>query len=67
MSESFATLQDVIDLWRALTPEETQRAEKLLPLVSDSLRQEALNVGRNLDTMLQEGRGAPRRGQVRSC
>ena len=43
MSESFATLQDVIDLWRALTPEETQRAEKLLPLVSDSLRQEALN------------------------
>lgn len=56
MSESFATLRDVIDLWRALTPEETQRAEKLLPLVSDSLRQEALNVGRNLDTMLQEGR-----------
>lgn len=52
---NFATVQDVIRLWRTLTPEETARVEALIPIVSDSLRQEALNVGKNLDKMISSG------------
>lgn len=48
----FATVQDVIELWRELNPKEVERAEKLLNIVSDSLRIEAKNVGKNLDEML---------------
>ena len=47
----FATIQDVTELWRSLTPEETYRAQALLPIVSDSLRLEAQNVGKDLDVM----------------
>lgn len=47
----FATVQDIISLWRTLTPEETTRATALLPVVSDSLRVEASNVGKNLDVL----------------
>lgn len=50
MSE-FATTQDVIDLWRSLTSEELLRTEKLLPIVSDSLRVEASKVGKDLDEL----------------
>ena len=50
----FATLNDMIDLWREMTPQEIERAEKLLPVVSDSLRMEADKVGKNLDVMIQE-------------
>lgn len=53
---NFATVQDVIRLWRTLTPEEAARVEALIPIVSDSLRQEALNVGKNLDEMLLTGK-----------
>ncbi|MCI5822561.1 MAG: phage Gp19/Gp15/Gp42 family protein [Lachnospiraceae bacterium] len=51
---SFAEIQDVIDLWREVTPQEKERAERLLPIVSDSLRMEAKKVGKNLDEMLKE-------------
>lgn len=50
----FATIQDIIDLWREVTPQERERAEKLLPVVSDSLRTEAWKAGKNLDEMLEE-------------
>lgn len=50
MSE-FATTQDVIDLWRSLTSEELLRTEKLLPIVSDSLRVEASKVGKDIDEL----------------
>lgn len=50
---TFATIQDVTDLWREMTPEETARAVSLLPVVSDSLRVEARNVGKNLDEMVE--------------
>ncbi len=50
----FATIQDIIDLWREVTPQERERAEKLLPVVSDSLRTEAWKAGKNLDEMLKE-------------
>ena len=50
----FETIQDIIDLWREVTPQERERAEKLLPVVSDSLRTEARKAGKNLDEMLEE-------------
>lgn len=48
----FATIQDITELFRALTPEETQRATALLPIVSDSIRQEANEVGKDIDKMI---------------
>ena len=50
----FATLEDVNSLWRPLTKGETERADKLLEIVSDSLRFEAKKVGKNLDAMIEE-------------
>lgn len=50
----FATLEDVINLWRNLTPDECVRADKLLVVVSDSLRYEAKKVGKNLDDMISK-------------
>ena len=47
----FATIQDIVDLWRELTPAELERATALLPVVSDRLRVEAQRVGKDLDTM----------------
>lgn len=52
--EPFANIDDLTELWRALKTEETTRAEKLLEVVSDSLRMEADKVGKNLDQMLEE-------------
>ncbi len=51
MPEPFATINDVNEIWRPLKPEEEERAEKLLEIVSDSLRMEADKVGKDLDTM----------------
>lgn len=52
--DSFATVEDIELLWRELNLDETQKAESLLPVVSDSLRYEAQKVGKNLDDMLAE-------------
>jgi len=52
MSSSYATVDDVSTLWRVMTAEEQTRCEALLPVVSESLRQEARNVGRDLDEMI---------------
>lgn len=49
---NFATVQDVIDLWRPLEPNEISRVEALLPIISDSLRLEAEKVGKDLDMMM---------------
>lgn len=51
---SFATVDDVIRLWRALTPEEEERVEALLPVISDCLRAEAKRVGKDLDDMIEK-------------
>lgn len=51
---SFATIQDIVDLWRPLTSEETYRAEALLPVVSDALREEAKRVGKDLDVKAED-------------
>lgn len=50
----FATIDDVIALFRALTPEETTKAESLLPIVSARLREEAVIVGKDLDQMITD-------------
>ena len=52
----FATIQDIVDLWRPMTPAETDRATALLPVVSDSLRIEADKVGKDLDEMVADNK-----------
>ena len=54
MSEPFATVSDIITLWRPLTNDEQTRAAALLPLVSDEIRQMGYNVGKNVDQMKAE-------------
>lgn len=53
---AYATLQDVIDLSGATyTAEQQARIEKLLPMVSNALRNEAHKVGKDLDVMIASG------------
>ena len=52
--EPFASLNDIVELWREMSTEEGKRAEKLLPIVSDCLRTEADKVGKDLDKMITE-------------
>ena len=54
--EDFATINDMTDLWREMTPQETIRAIALLPVVSDNLRVEADKVGKVLDLMVLESK-----------
>ena len=54
MSEPFATVSDIITLWRPLTNDEQTRAAALLPLVSDEIRQMGYNVGKDVDQMKAE-------------
>ena len=53
--DNFATIEDITEFFRKLTPEETEKATALLPVVSDSIRQEAEKVGKNIDKMLESG------------
>jgi|SRR5699024_1138459 len=50
----FATIDDLINLWRPLNPDEQERATALLTVVSNRLRQEADNVGKDIDKMIDE-------------
>ena len=52
--DNFATIEDIRTLWRALTPEEEERASALLQKVSSILRSEADKVGKALDLMIQQ-------------
>lgn len=52
--EPFATVEDVKNLFRDLLNEEITRAEKLIPIVSDSLREEAFKVGKDIDAIMAE-------------
>jgi hypothetical protein len=51
---NFATIEDINTWWRQMTTDESTRADALLPIVSDSLREEAFKVGKNLDDMIEE-------------
>ena len=50
----FATVDDLTELWRPMSTEEQIRAEGLLSIVSNRLRQEAYNVGKDIDKMVAE-------------
>ncbi|HAQ0821949.1 phage Gp19/Gp15/Gp42 family protein [uncultured Enterococcus sp.] len=52
--QPFATIENLENLWRKLKPDETERAKQLLIIVSDSLREEAGRVGKDLDKMIDE-------------
>lgn len=52
-SNPYATLEDIITLFRPLSLDEENRATALLYSVSASLRYEAQKVGKNLDEMIQ--------------
>lgn len=49
---TFATVEDLETLWRSLKFDEQKRAEALLKIVSDSLREEAKKVSKDLDKMV---------------
>lgn len=51
---SFATLDDLQKMWRNLQPTERERAEALLDIVSDMLREEAYQYDKDLDNMILE-------------
>lgn len=51
---NFATIEDVISLFRELQPDEVKKAEALLPIVSDSLRFEAKKVRKDLDELQKD-------------
>ncbi len=50
---NFATIEDIQELWRPLTEDESKRANRLLTIVSDSLRYEAKKIGKDLDVMIE--------------
>lgn len=52
---AYATIDDVKVLFRDLSPAEEEKAGALLPIVEDSLRQEAQKAGKDLDKMLECG------------
>ena len=49
----YATVEDVEALFRPLTPDEAERAEALLPIISNELRLYARNYHRDLDAMIE--------------
>lgn len=57
--ENLASVNDVNSLWKPLSNAEQEQVEALLPIVSDSLRQEAKRVGKDLDEMIDKGEILP--------
>ena len=51
----YTTIDDVEALFRTLSEDEKERAAQLIPIVEDAIRQEAINRGRNLDEMVENG------------
>ncbi len=52
---AFASTEDIITMWRALTETEAERADALLEVSSDTLRQIAEDRGYDLDQMITDG------------
>lgn len=50
----FASLEDLETLWRPLQNGEEKRAEALIEVISDSLREEAIKVNKDLDKMVKD-------------
>lgn len=53
---AFAVTDDIVIMWRALTEAERARAEVLLEVSSDTLRQIAQDRGYDLDQMIEDGK-----------
>ena len=51
---TYVTIDDVINLFRPLTPDEQEKAGNLIPIVLNSLRTEADKVGKDLDEMVAD-------------
>lgn len=49
---SYVTIDDVEVVFRKLSDEEKERAKALIPIIENSLRQEALKVGKDIDRMI---------------
>lgn len=50
----YATVNDVIALWRALTADEQAKAANILEMVSAEIRKKAEAVGKNFDAMIAD-------------
>lgn len=48
---TYIKVEDVIELFRPLSPEELARAKALIPVVEDTLYLEAEKIGKNLDVL----------------
>lgn len=59
MTNNLASVNDVNTIWKPLSHAEQEQVEALLPVVSDSLRQEAKRVGKDLDEMIEKGEILP--------
>lgn len=53
---AFAVTDDIVIMWRTLTEAERARAEVLLEVSSDTLRQIAKDRGYDLDQMIEDGK-----------
>ena len=53
--DPFIEINDIENLFRNLSNDEEEKANYLLRVVSDSLRQEAKKVGKDLDEMIENG------------
>ena len=52
---TYLSVEQLESLWRPMTAAEETRAEALIPVVEDTLRQRAKMVGKNLDQMVASG------------
>lgn len=49
------TIDDVITLFRPLKSDEIEKANALIPIVEDSIQQEAKKVGKDIEAMITNG------------
>lgn len=55
----YITVEDVTSLFRILSSDEEVKAQALIPVVCASLRQEARQLGYNLECMIEQGEIEP--------
>jgi hypothetical protein len=53
--EQVVTIDDVITLFRPLKSDEIEKANALIPIVEDSIQQEAKKVGKDIEAMITNG------------
>lgn len=53
--ETYLSIEQLESLWRPLSDAEELRADALIPVVEDTLRQRAMMAGKDLDKMVESG------------